>query len=55
MDDAIKRAARKRMAETGEPYTLARRKVIEERARLKDQRSGETEALESASDAGEAT
>lgn len=35
MSDAIKAAARKRMAETGEPYTLARRMVIEEHARLK--------------------
>lgn len=33
--DKIKTAARKRMAETGEPYTLARRMVIEEHARLK--------------------
>lgn len=33
MDDIIKRAARKRMAETGENYTTARRKVIEEHAR----------------------
>jgi hypothetical protein len=33
--DAIKRAARARMAETGEKYTTARRKVIEEHARLK--------------------
>jgi hypothetical protein len=33
--DKIKAAARKRMAETGEPYTLARRMVIEELARLK--------------------
>lgn len=30
MSDKIKRAARKRMAETGEPYTLARRKVTGE-------------------------
>jgi hypothetical protein len=28
--DKIKAAARKRMAETGEPYTLARRRVIAE-------------------------
>jgi len=34
MSDKIKAAARKRMAETGEPYTVARRNVIEERARL---------------------
>lgn len=33
--DKIKAAARKRMAETGEPYTLARRMVIEEHAKLK--------------------
>lgn len=32
--DKIKDAARKRMAETGEPYTLARRMVIEEHKRL---------------------
>jgi hypothetical protein len=31
--DKIKAAARARMAETGEPYTLARRMVIEEHAR----------------------
>jgi hypothetical protein len=37
--DKIKAAARKRMAETGEPYTLARRKVIEEHARLKAQQA----------------
>jgi hypothetical protein len=35
MGDLIKRAARQRMAETGEPYAVARRKVIEEHARLK--------------------
>lgn len=29
----IKRAARERIARTGEPYTLARRMVIEERER----------------------
>jgi hypothetical protein len=29
--DKIKQAARERMAETGEPYTLARRNVIAER------------------------
>ena len=28
--DKIKDAARRRMAETGEPYTVARRKVTEE-------------------------
>ena len=33
MSNAITRAARERMARTGEPYTLARRKVIEERER----------------------
>lgn len=33
MSNAISRAARDRMAKTGEPYTLARRMVIEERAR----------------------
>jgi hypothetical protein len=32
VSDKIKRAARQRMAETGEPYTLARRKAIEEHA-----------------------
>ena len=32
--DKIKAAARKRMAETGEPYALARRMVTEERARI---------------------
>lgn len=36
-----KAAIRKRMAETGENYTTARRKVIEERARLKAQRAAE--------------
>lgn len=35
VSNAISRDARGRMAETGEPYTLARRMVIEERARLK--------------------
>lgn len=33
--DKVKAAARRRMAETGEKYTVARRKVIEEHARLK--------------------
>jgi hypothetical protein len=33
--DKIKAAARQRMAETGENYATARRKVIEERARRK--------------------
>lgn len=33
--DRIRAAARKRMTETGEPYTLARRMVIEEQAKLK--------------------
>ena len=33
MTNAISRAARERMARTGEPYTLARRMVIEERER----------------------
>ena len=32
--DAIKAAARRRMAQTGEPYCLARRKVIEERKQI---------------------
>jgi hypothetical protein len=31
--DNVKEAARKRMAETGEPYALARRMVIQERNR----------------------
>lgn len=31
--DLIKAAARRRMAETGEPYSVARRAVIEERER----------------------
>lgn len=31
--DAIKQAARERMARTGEPYTVARRAVIEEHKR----------------------
>lgn len=35
MTNAVSRAARERMARTGEPYTLARRMVIEERAKLK--------------------
>lgn len=35
MSNAVSRAARERMARTGEPYVLARRMVIEERARLK--------------------
>lgn len=33
MSNKITRAARERMARTGEPYTLARRMVIEERER----------------------
>lgn len=33
MSNAISRAARDRMARTGEPYALARRMVIEERER----------------------
>jgi hypothetical protein len=33
MSDKIKRAARDRQARTGEPYTLARRMVTEERRR----------------------
>jgi hypothetical protein len=33
--DKIKAAARQRMAETGENYTVARRKVIEEHSRRK--------------------
>lgn len=33
MSNAVSRAARERMARTGEPYTLARRMVIEERER----------------------
>lgn len=37
--DKIKAAARKRMAETGEKYTTARRKVIEEHAKLKAQQA----------------
>jgi hypothetical protein len=36
--DKIKAAARKRMAETGEKYTVARSKVIEDRARRKAER-----------------
>ena len=35
MSNAISRAARQRQARTGEPYTLARRMVIEERAAAK--------------------
>ena len=35
MSNAISRAARERQARTGEPYTLARRMVIEEHAKLK--------------------
>lgn len=35
MSNAISRATRERMARTGEPYTLARRMVIEEHAKLK--------------------
>lgn len=38
--DKVKAEARKRMAETGEPYALARRKVIEEHARRQAERSG---------------
>lgn len=37
MSDKIKKAARRRMAETGEPYALARRKVIEEREAARQQ------------------
>ena len=36
MSDKISRAARERQARTGEPYTLARRKVIEEHARERE-------------------
>lgn len=43
--DKIKAAARKRMAETGEPYTLARRMVIEEHARLKAQQDVQLPAV----------
>jgi hypothetical protein len=39
--DKVKAAARKRMTETGEPYAVARRKVIEEHARLKAQQAEE--------------
>jgi hypothetical protein len=43
--DKIKDPARKRMAETGEPYTLARRMVIEEHARLKARQDAELPAV----------
>ena len=38
--DKVKAAARQRMAETGEPYAVARRKVVEEHARLKAEQAG---------------
>ena len=37
--DKVKAVARERMAETGEPYAVARRKVLEEHARLKAQQA----------------
>ncbi len=46
--DKIKAAARERMAETGENYTTARRKVMEENARRQAERdaaaAGKTES-----------
>lgn len=41
MSNAISRAARERMARTGEPYTLARRMVIEEREKAQGAVAGE--------------
>jgi hypothetical protein len=46
MSDAIKRAARERMAETGEKYTVARRKVIEEHARREAERAAIAVAID---------
>ena len=47
MSDKIKAAARERMARTGEPYTLARRMVIEEHARLKAEQAEADDTPES--------